>query len=226
MNRWIVGLGTVVFGATLLPGASPASATPFVVDFDLTGVSVSADGPSQQTSVAVKATLDQNDYQDIVYRVTLQGFKVTKPIASQPVCPLSAVRVDLPAGVDVTSCALSQKGTSAVLALVIEGFFENDPVTVTILKGVVRTPRPPGAYQVGVSSWAFATQSQTVTFAAEAYSSCTAMHADYPTGVANDVAAQQRAVKAGYRSPLVNPWVYGMNKSLSSSVSGAACPTR
>lgn len=221
MKRWCIG-AAVLSLAVLLPVPAASAAT-----LDLVGLSVSAsaDGPSQQTSVRVTASLEQQEYANISYQVILQGFKVTKPFPQASTCPASAVSVSIPAGGSVYECSLSQQGTNALLFLAIQGTFAQGPITVVIKEGSVMTPRPPGVYEVSVTSWAFDTESATLSFSAQSYGSCSALRRDYPTGVALNVAAMKRAIAAGYRAPLVNPAVFEDNQSLPGSRKGTVCPT-
>lgn len=223
MKRW--HMGAAVAALVLVLPVPPAVAAPAL---DLVGLaaSASADGPSQQTSVTVTATLEQLQYANISYVVTLQGFKVTKPIAQSSSCPASAVTVTVPAGGSVYECSLAQVGVDAVLTLAIQGTFSQGPIAVIVNKGSVMTPRPPGQYAVSVSSWAFDTESVTLSFSAQSYNSCVGLRKDYPTGVSLNVGAQRRAVAAGYRAPLVNPGVFLANRPLAGAKTGTVCATR
>jgi hypothetical protein len=214
--------------AAALALALPAAPATAASALDLVGLaaSASADGPSQQTSVTVTANLEQQQYANISYEVTLQGFKVTKPIPLSSSCPASAVTVTVPAGGSVYQCSLSQQGTNAQLFLAIQGTFAQGPIAVIINKGSVMTPRPPGQYAVSVSSWAFDTESVNLSFSAQSYNSCVGLRKDYPTGVSLNVGAQRRAVAAGYRAPLVNPGVFLANRPLAGAKTGTVCATR
>lgn len=223
MRIWRIGAAAAAVSLAVF--ATPAHAAP---SLDLQGLSVvaSADGPSQQTSLTVTSTLEQLQYANIEYQVIMQGFKVTKPFGESTPCPASAVSVTVPTGGSVFQCSLSQQGTNALLAFAIEGTFNQGPIAVAITPGNVMTPRPPGQYTVSVSSWAFPTQTATLTFSAQSYRSCSALRADYPTGIARNVAGMRRATASGFQAPLVNPSVFAANRSLPGAPKGTVCPTR
>lgn len=160
MRRALVS--TAVAAALALSGAVMAPAAQAAVKVEVGKVTVAPAKADRMANVTVRATITQQEYEDISVDVALSGFQATSmfPFADGP-CPTSLFRIKAP--VEVIKCGWVQDGRKAILSMALAGTFPTSDLRFTVRRNAVSTPAQAGSYEVTLSSWAFSPVGTTVT---------------------------------------------------------------
>lgn len=160
MRRALVS--TAVAAALALTGAVLAPAAQAAVKVEVGKVTVAPAKAGRQANVTVRATITQQEYEDISVDVALTGFQATSmfPFSEGP-CPTTLFQITAPA--EVVKCGWVQDGRNAILSIALAGTFPTSDVRIKVRRNAVSTPARAGSYAVTLSSWAFSPVGTTVT---------------------------------------------------------------